>query len=106
MNVNDAPLANVAEVHVTCWPLFEHDVPGGAAALTKLTPVGSVSTIDTPVAALGPLLVTVTGYCTVPPALTVVGEDDLVTDRSAIAVTGVLTTLPMNVKFLAIVRAR
>jgi hypothetical protein len=95
VNAREAALAMVPAVHVTTCPLTEQELPGGAVALTKVTPAGSVSITETPVAVLGPLFVTVIGYCTVPPALTDVGDDDFVTARSASADTGVDTALPV-----------
>lgn len=102
---DDAPLAIVPTAHVTTCPVAEHDVPGGDVALTNVRPAGNVSTTETPFAAFGPLLVTVIGYWTEPPAFTDVGDDDLATRRSARSATGVVTTLPVYVKLFAMVRA-
>ena len=72
--------AIVPAVHVTTCPRRASTTcPAAPTALTNVTPAGNVSTTVTPSAAFGPLLVTVIGYCTVPPALTDVGDDVFVT---------------------------
>ena len=67
VNVSEAPLAIVPPMQVTTCPAAEHDVPGGAAALTKVRPAGSVSTTETPVGR----------------GRTVVGDGDRVLHRAA-----------------------
>ena len=57
---------------------------------TKPTPAGNVSVKVTPVAVLGPALLTLTVYVRLPPATTGSGLSALVIDRSAEAVTVVL----------------
>jgi hypothetical protein len=61
-----------------------------AVADTKLTPGGNVSANVTPVAPLGPALLTVTVYVRVLPATTGSGLSVLVTETSAEAVTTVV----------------
>jgi len=89
VTVADPALAIVPRLHVTV-PALWVQVPWVGVADTKPTPAGKVSVRVTPVAALGPALLTLTVYVRLPPATTGSGLSVLVTDRSAEAVTVVL----------------
>ena len=107
VNARPAPLANVPPSHVTTCPLAAQDVPGGAdGADEREAGRAACPPPSRRWPAFGPLLVTVIGYCTVPPATTDAGDDVFVTARSARALTVVATTLPVKVKSLPIVWAR
>jgi hypothetical protein len=83
------PLAIDPRLHVTV-PALWLQVPWVGVADTNTTPLGRVSVKLTPVAVLGPALLTLTVYVRLPAAATGSGESALVTDRSAEAVTVVL----------------
>ena len=86
----EAPVASAGRVQVTdTLPVFEQAQPV-PAALTKVTPAGSVSVTVRPAASDGPLFVTVNEYATEDPATTVAGPV-LAIARSAEAVTPVVT---------------
>src|SRR5262249_1228191 len=72
----------VAKVHVQ---------PAGPVSDVAVVFAGSVSVRVTPVALLGPLLVTICVYVMVPPAATGIGAAVFVTDTSADVDTNVLT---------------
>src|SRR5437763_1974077 len=71
-----APLLMVPRLPVTVLPAVV-TVPWLGVAETNVTPAGNVSVRVTPVAALGPLLATVTMYVRVCPARTGSGESVL-----------------------------
>ena len=91
VNVVDEPAAQVARVHVAeVLPLLLHDQPPfDGVTDPNTTPAGRVSTTETFAASEGPAFAAFTVYVTVPPAVTVAGPD-LVTDKSADAITVVL----------------
>jgi hypothetical protein len=92
VTVADPPLAIPPRLHVTV-PALWLQVPWVAVADTKPTPAGNVSVKVTPVAPLGPALLTLTVYVSVLAATTGSGESVLVTERSAEAVTVVLAVV-------------
>jgi hypothetical protein len=89
VTVADPALAIVPRLHVTV-PALWLQVPWVGVADTNTTPAGKVSVRVTPLAPLGPALLTPTVYVSVPDTITGSGLSALVTETSAEAVTVVV----------------
>jgi hypothetical protein len=89
VTVADPALAIAPRLQVTV-PALWLQVPWVAVADTNVTPLGRVSVRVTPVAPLGPALLTLTVYVSVPATITGSGLSALVTETSAEAVTVVV----------------
>ena len=84
------PGAKLEFVHVRV-PTVQIHVPPGPVRVWAVVFGGSVSVRLTPVAVLGPLLVTTCVYVIVPPGSTGTGLGEFVTERSAVSATKVVT---------------
>src|SRR2546428_239922 len=85
-------LPRLARVHCTLLVTASYaQTKPPPVALTKVTPLGSASSTVTPVAVLGPLLLTVSVYVSVAPASTGSGLSAFVMVRSTVGLTVVVT---------------